>query len=308
MAEYSFPYPSVGGDRLYGAADWREYFKAFLTNGVFPVGGQLQVTAGEGMAVAVSDGKAWIEGGGYRNTAAFSLTIDPADGVLNRIDRIVVRYNVTDRAINLAVIKGTPASSPAAPAIVRSADYYDLCIAQISVPAGITEIASGHITDKRLDTSVCGIVSSLITPDTSGWYEGWEAEFQTWLASIQGLLEGDPATALAAAVATLQGEMDTAQTDIAELQRTIITSAATTYTISEAEDNTEYRLGTLTALTVTAFPAGTFECLIIFTAGATISVSLPAATKWNGAETPIWTAGKVYEISLKDGRAVAGEF
>lgn len=118
------------------------------------------------------------------------------------------------------------------------------------------------------------------------------------------------ATTIVDDINDINGDITDIQTDITTLQpvRIIITDAGTTYTIAEAADNTEYQLGTLTSLTVTAFPAGNFECLIVFTAGATISVSLPVSVKWNGAETPIWTSGKIYEISLKNGRGVAGEF
>lgn len=222
MAEYSFPFPAVGTDRAYSAADWAAYFAAFLTNGVFPVGSQLQVTAGTGMQVIVSDGKGWINGYGYRNDSTMTLSIDAADGALNRIDRIIMRWSRTARAINLAVLKGTAASSPTAPALIRSADYYDLCIAQIAVNAGIVAIQAAHITDKRLDTSVCGIVSSLITPNTAGWYEGWETEwlawmaqqktgFQAWYDALNVILSGDAAAQMAASIVALQnGKADKA--------------------------------------------------------------------------------------------------
>ena len=229
MGERSFPFPAVDNDRLYGAADWAAYFSQVISNGVFPVGSQLQATAGTGMQVNVSAGGAWINGYGYVNGSTYTLNIDAADGVLNRIDRIIVRWGRVERAIFLDVLKGTPASSPSAPALIRDADYYDLCITEISIPAGITEITGTHITDKRLDPVVCGIVSSLITPDTSGWYEGWEAEFQTWLAGVQGLLEGDPATQIAAAVAELQVDMDDAQESISTLEaaNAVLTTAGT---------------------------------------------------------------------------------
>ncbi|MCL1832646.1 MAG: hypothetical protein FWG45_07050, partial [Oscillospiraceae bacterium] len=74
MAEFSFPFPSVNGDRKYGAGDWANYFGFIMTNGVFPVGNQLQVTPGGGMQVFVSPGKAWINGYGYNNTTDFTLS------------------------------------------------------------------------------------------------------------------------------------------------------------------------------------------------------------------------------------------
>jgi len=213
MAEKSFPFASVNGDRVYGAADWADYFKKILTNGVFPVGSQLLVSAGGGMSVSISAGNAWLNGYGYANTDAFALDIDAADGVLKRKDRIVLRWGRVARAINLAVIKGTASASPVAPTLVRDADYYDIGLAEISIPNGITAIEGAHISDTRLDPAVCGIVSSLITPDTEGWYEGWEAEYLAWLAGkkdeyedwfneLEAMLDGEVATQLAAAILT----------------------------------------------------------------------------------------------------------
>ena len=213
MGDYAFPFPAIDDDRMYGAADWAAYFAQFISNGVFPVGAQLQVTAGSGMQVNASAGAAWINGYGRVFDTAYVLDIDPADGVLNRIDRVVVRWGRVERNMYLDLLKGTAASNPTAPALVRDADYYDLCLAEISVNAGITAIAAAHISDKRLIPELCGIVSSVITPDTAGWYEGWEAEYLNWLTgkradfdewfdALEILLSGDVAANLAAGILT----------------------------------------------------------------------------------------------------------
>lgn len=99
MEKSSF-FNSVSGDRKYKAEDWASYFGSFIGNGVFPVPSTgLQVVAGSGMQVTVKAGKAWINGYFYNNTSDLSLTLATADGVLNRIDRIVVRWDLTNRVI-----------------------------------------------------------------------------------------------------------------------------------------------------------------------------------------------------------------
>lgn len=164
MSEKSTFFNSVSGDRKYKAEDMALHFSKVLTNGVMPLETQLQATADSGMNIVVSAGSAWINGYAYHNDSNFTLTIDAADGVLNRIDRIVVRWGRLARSINLAIVKGTPGSSPTAPAVVRSADYWDLGIATVLIGAGITAITQSMITDTRTDATVCGKVSSLITP------------------------------------------------------------------------------------------------------------------------------------------------
>lgn len=79
----------------------------------------------------------------------------------------------------------------------------------------------------------------------------------------------------------------------------------TSYTLAVA-DNTEYRFtNAVTSLTIT-YPAGNFECWMMFTTGTSISVTFPAITKYAG-KVVTFKAGKTYEVSIKDGVVVAME-
>lgn len=169
MAEQSgfFDAHLVNGtyDRTYLAAHFAKYFASFISNGIF--GGKsdelmVQQKSTANMSVKVLSGQAWINGYWYENDDELSLAIDVADGVLNRIDAIVLRWNVSERVIRLAVKKGTPASNASVPIIQRNADYYELKIANIHVKAGATKITQADIVDTRLDNSVCGFVHGLI--------------------------------------------------------------------------------------------------------------------------------------------------
>ena len=140
MEKSSF-FNSVSGDRKYKAEDWASYFGSFIGNGVFPVPSTgLQVVAGSGMQVTVKAGKAWINGYFYNNTSDLSLTLATADGVLNRIDRIVVRWDLTNRVISVKAKSSSYSASPTAPAVERDADIYELAIADVYVGAGVTAI------------------------------------------------------------------------------------------------------------------------------------------------------------------------
>jgi hypothetical protein len=75
----------------------------------------------------------------------------------------VVRLSQVSRSIQLAVVDGTPAATPAAPALTRTSDVYELGIADVLIPAAATSIATNNITDTRLNTSLCGLVNSLVT-------------------------------------------------------------------------------------------------------------------------------------------------
>jgi len=154
---------SMNGDRKYDASKFAEYFASFIGNGVFP--DSLQVISNNNMTVTVKSGKAWINGYILINDADYILNINAADGVLNRIDRIVLRYDVVDREIRLEVKQGTFASSPVAPALQRDADAYELCLADIIVSAGAVSITQDKIADTRTDSNLCGKVDTLISGD-----------------------------------------------------------------------------------------------------------------------------------------------
>lgn len=182
MEKSSF-FNSVSHDRVYRAEEWAEYFASFIGNGVFPVpSNNLQVVAGSGMVVTVTAGKAWINGYFYYNTGDLSLTLPVADGVLNRIDRIVVRWDLTERLISVVVKSSTPSASPTPPALQRDADAYELCLADITTGAGVTAISQAVITDRRLDPSLCGVVAGVVDQiDTTAF----NAQLQAWFTDYK---------------------------------------------------------------------------------------------------------------------------
>ncbi len=157
---------SVAGDRKYDASKFAEYFASFVGNGVFPnPANNLQVMSNDDMTVTVKAGKAWIDGYIMINDDDYILNIDAADGVLNRIDRVVARLDIVDREIRIEVKKGTFASSPVAPSLQRDADAYELALADILVSAGVVGIVTDKITDLRDNSDLCGKVDSLIAGD-----------------------------------------------------------------------------------------------------------------------------------------------
>lgn len=151
------------------------------TSGVFAADNNAAVSAVQNsMAVAVSDGLGWLtdsDGNGivWWNDAEKSagaklqLTVDSADGVLNRIDRVIVEWQTTDYADlpEIKILKGTASSTAAAPALTNNGTKRQISLAQISVAAGTTAITASMITDERLDPAVCGLVTESVTADTS---------------------------------------------------------------------------------------------------------------------------------------------
>ena len=158
-------YPANGYD--FDAADVAAYL-AGLTSGAFSGDEDFPVTAAGGLKITVGAGRGWVHPSrftGYSITKreADTLTMPLADPSLPRIDRIVMRYDAGARAASLQVLQGTASSTPTAPAISRTELIYDLCLAEITRPAGSTSITTGQITDTRLDEALCGIVRDSVT-------------------------------------------------------------------------------------------------------------------------------------------------
>ncbi|HUM44130.1 MAG TPA: hypothetical protein PKI14_14405, partial [Fervidobacterium sp.] len=207
---------SVNGDRRYDASRFAEYFATFISDGVFPnPSTNLQVFANDSMVITVKAGKAWIKGYYYINDGDMNFTLAPADGVLKRIDRVVLRADFVNRTINLAVKKGAFSSNPVAPALERTADIYELGLADVFVGAGVGVITQANITDLRLNNNLCGISHALVEQvDTTtifnqykSWYEqyiaGAQAEFDAWFQSVQDILDENTAMQLQSQIDSL---------------------------------------------------------------------------------------------------------
>ena len=197
MAEWSgfFDAHKVGDswDRTYLAEDFAKFFAPLIGNGIFAGrSNELQVfqAVPAGMSVVLSSGQSWIEGYGYINDSDLLIPVDPADGALGRIDRIVNQWSSVDRRIRTVWKKGTPAVNPVAPTLRWDADYKELNIATLDISAGLSSITQDKILDTRMDSSVCGWVTGLIEQaDTETLYIQWEAAAKIVLDAIQKELQ-----------------------------------------------------------------------------------------------------------------------
>lgn len=183
-------------DRVYLAESFAKYFASFIGNGIF--GGKsnelmVQQKTAADMSVRVLPGQAWINGYWYENESELSLSIDLADGVLNRIDLIVLRWDNSERVIRLAVKKGTPATNAAAPQLQRDADYYELMLAKVYIKAGAISIIQANITDMRLDYSLCGLVQGVVQQfDTTefgiqldSYIKAYAENYKKWIDQLE---------------------------------------------------------------------------------------------------------------------------
>lgn len=182
MAITSGFFNSKSGDRKYNAEQMSKYFDKLITSGVFPnPSTQLQVVESSGMTINVLPGRGIVDCRWVDNDANHSLVIESSDALLDRIDAIIMKLDLTEevRAINIEVKKGTPGTKPVPPSMTRDEYVQEYCLATIRVKRLAEVITQADITDTRPDSKVCGWVTGLITQvDTSTLFKQWQSAYE----------------------------------------------------------------------------------------------------------------------------------
>lgn len=155
-------------DREYNAQEFTDYFKALITTGVMKsVGNQLAVTTnGSNMITRIDTGVAFILGRYYENDSFKELTHDTETLGNSRIDRIVVRLDLSTEAryVRAFIKKGLPSTNPVAPSLTQTPNLYEISLAQVKVVGGQTFIPANAVTDERGTNIICPWAGSKILP------------------------------------------------------------------------------------------------------------------------------------------------
>jgi hypothetical protein len=191
-------YPENG--ITYDADDASGYL-ATRQSGVYSAEEDFAVSISGELSLTVSAGQAWVRPSRFKGRSIImeqptTLTLTAADPVRTRIDRVVLRYDAAARQTRLQVLEGTPDSaSPTAPAITRTALVYDLCLAEITRPAGSTAITAADVTDTRADEDICGVmrdgVTSIPTAQLIAQWRAAQAELETQLRAQLAVLNAE---------------------------------------------------------------------------------------------------------------------
>jgi len=195
---YGF-YDSSSSDRVYNAKQFGSIFDGIIEDGVYAgIGGKLMVTEDSpvSMDVIVGDGRAWFDHTWTLNDAALTKTIATADALLNRIDVVYLEVNESTRTNSIAVLTGTPASTPVAPTLTQTSTVHQYPLAHVYVGAAVTSITQANITNKVGTTAtpfVAGIIDYVTTNEILAQ---WEAEWEQWFNDIKDQLSTEAETNL----------------------------------------------------------------------------------------------------------------
>lgn len=221
-------------DRASNSQELRDYFHLMYTDGVFPNPSTgLQVVAySEEMSVSVLPGNVIIRGAFGIEESTRTLVFEAAGTAYDRIDAVVARLNTNYnyRKIDLYVVKGVESASPVAPELTREGGIYELRLANVFISKNTTTITTERITDTRLNTDDCGIVTA--NPkvvDTTAIFDQYQASLDKYLKYVKECIDGTTA-------ANLQNQIDEVNSNLSELQSVDITPVSSNY----AAVNTSY--------------------------------------------------------------------
>jgi len=188
---YGF-YNSKNHDRRYDAIQMSSIFDGIIRDGVLQhFGTAMMVKESEGMMVNVGIGRAWFNHTWTLNDALLPLTLPLSEVILNRIDAVVLEVDAREsvRANSIKIVKGTPASSPKNPTLIKTNDRWQYPLAYIRVNAGVKAIRQANITN-CVGTSACPFVTAplekmSIDALVAQWGDQWKAFYGAQTADME---------------------------------------------------------------------------------------------------------------------------
>ena len=184
-------FDSVNEDRKYNTLQLSSIFDGIISDGVYATyGDHFMVSPVSGMQIKVGAGRAWLDHTWTLNDTDYPLTVEEAEVVLKRIDTVIIEVDRSNngRINRVRIVKGTPASSPAAPTLTKTSTVKQYPLADILVQPNATAITTADITN-RIGTSalpwVTGIIDHISADEL---ITQWRAEFNTLLDTLETMI------------------------------------------------------------------------------------------------------------------------
>lgn len=194
-------YGFFNGQNNYGQEELARYFSNIYENGINVTSSDMgmKVTRYSSTSLRIATGFAIVNGYYLYQDVTKSITITK-NSTYDRIDRIVVRLDVSNMTVSIELKQGTAASNPVAPSLTRTTSIYELSLAQIYVnkSSGITTV-----TDERYNENLCGAIRPKNLTEFNAMMTGFKDRFDTWFTNQQGqgwrniyIQSSEPSTAL----------------------------------------------------------------------------------------------------------------
>lgn len=251
-------------DRAVSSAPLRALIEKLFSTGIMAnINNCFRVVSMGGMNIKVYGGLAIVKGCIKLETADTNFTI-PVGGGQKRIDTVVLRLNTNNdvRSLELAIKNGTPATNPSAPALTRNESVYEIGLADLHVNANVTAISQSNINDTRLNSTRCGVISSISQFDTTAIYDQIQADmaefkaeeqaqFLEWYQTIQNILDQSAAGHLQNEINEVAGNLSALGTRVSTAETKLNGIVDTSFTTTST-DNTKAPSSKLVAEAISA--------------------------------------------------------
>ncbi|HJD35643.1 MAG TPA: hypothetical protein IAA00_01690 [Candidatus Blautia ornithocaccae] len=178
MESYGF----FDGDTEYGQAEFNRYFNYLYRSGVsVDDSGNMELKVSvSGKALKVAAGFAVLQGFFYYNDSELTLTPTPNSNYA-RIDRVVVRLDISSQKISTVLKAGTAGSNPKAPDLQRDNLIYEVSLAQVK----ISTAGALTVTDERFNQSLCGAIRPKNLTEYNAMVAQFQQQFTDWFNAQQ---------------------------------------------------------------------------------------------------------------------------
>ena len=172
------------GDTEYGQDELLRYYDTLFYSGIAVSSAGVMdyaVTASAGK-VQVAKGFSILRGAWNYNDSTKSMTVTP-DANYDRIDRVVIRLDYSEKTCRIALKPGTAASSPAPPSLQQDSIRHELSLAQVRV----SKAGQLTITDERYREELCGAIRPKYFNEMDTMLKEFQAQFDAWFEKQQSL-------------------------------------------------------------------------------------------------------------------------
>lgn len=193
---------SVNHDRLYDAEQLSSIFDGVIVDGVYEnVGEAFNVIAYPDAynTVLVGTGRAWFDHTWTLNDSRFSITLDPPNEMLGRIDAIVIDVNKErdTRKNSIIYLKGDEATPDFPPTLINTENHHQYPIAYITRHAEQNGPISQSDIEITVGTGACPIATGVLeAQNLENLMQQLDSEFNEWWDGIKEVLDENVATNL----------------------------------------------------------------------------------------------------------------
>lgn len=167
---------------------------ATRTRGVFSSEEHFKVTADGTMTLTVHPGLAWMKmdkwwGCCFFEEESITLAVTPPVTKEKAVYAVTLRLDKMENKADIYI--KTEAMENAKPLPLRNDVYEELIVAYVDVQRGQTSLASIHITDTRMNESLCGVMRDAVSGLPTAHIEAQACELLDMLKNeLQGLNAG----------------------------------------------------------------------------------------------------------------------